>query len=106
MANVYSWVFIDEPVASGSSAGYTVPTGSRAVVRSITLAHFNPGSEGQWYVAAGAGAWIAAGWWEGDDHGDVFYWDGHQVVNEGGDIALYTSQPCSIRLSGYLLTLP
>lgn len=106
MSSVYSASLIDVPVATGSEAGYTVAEDVRCVVRSLTVAHFNPGSEGQWYLTAGEGSYIFAGWWTGSDEMECYTWNGHHVVNPGGEIVLYTSQPCSVRVSGYLLTLP
>lgn len=106
MSSVYSTCLIDVPVATGSEAFYSVPEDVRCVVRSLTVAHYSPGSEGQWYLAAGEGSYIVAGWWQGLDQTECYTWSGHHVVNPGGGIVLYTGQPCSVRVSGYLLTLP
>ncbi len=106
MSSVYSTSLIDVPVATGSAAGYSVPEDVRCVVRSVTVSHYSPGSEGQWYLMAGAGSYIIAGWWAGLDTQETYTWSGHHVVNPGDSIVFFTGQPCSVRVSGYLLTLP
>lgn len=109
MTQVYSTRFYGgQIVAAGETVLYTVPSGSVAVVRDISLTNVTPTDTGQVVIYALIGAGNA----------DIYrtplipthgfqQWQGRQVVQEGESINLYAiDTTLRAMISGYLLALP
>lgn len=106
MAGVYSTLFI-EAIAIEAFAEYVVPDGYLAVVRDVSALNLGAADDTAFNVENHSTSAIIC------YHGfvDEFEWfhaDVRQVVEAGSTISMQVSGPTetSVRVCGYLLTLP
>lgn len=102
---VYSTQFCKGSVSGSPVVLYTVPSGYIAVLRSIA-AYNNTGSSQSVLLSPGVSG-SSEGAFAKDDSlasGDVFQWEGRQVLNAGEQlIVAFPNATLAVMASGYLL---
>lgn len=105
---VYTQLLVDESHSGDLSTTYTVPEGFRAVIRDIAAFTANASAPGGVVIqSTTTNAYL---FYESTPAAVNTYvhWEGRQVVEPGDglEITVYADTGGSIRITGYLLTLP